>query len=801
MFQLRLRLLRKGSLENYTNWETLCKKHPVRALVLIEAMASTWSEESPSSLDETRSAPMDRADQLYDQDFKALKDVAETHADEVWDLFIPHIVKLTDLKPIPQYDRRLAKWQKDSESRLDKYTNIKRAIVELVIVAGSKLAKNMPDELLSRTAHLEENTSVIIQEILITIYSHLPANCADSGVRWLLADPARFQLGPGYDEPTWMPAVRLVKALSPYCSEDIFRALESTIISYHAEDERRSAKHDLRAWRDGYFDDYWGRAQHFLLPALDSLRVLSQTRSLIAVLNRKYENYNEHRFLRCPPISGGWIGSKLDKSLDRISDRSWLEIIKNKDIPVSHAKWVQVDEDHAVTATIEQFAESLGKIAKRFPERFGQLALHFPLDAHPYYVAAIIDALAKNSVDKDLPETEKSDWTPAKIPTAEAVLDRFKAGEDRETAISFCRLLRARSEENWSDTAIQRLINYAQHHPDLETDKLNLHCDKTAHEATVQMLYQNTINCVRGVAAEAIGALLWHHTDWLEKLRYGIDALIRDYHPAVRMAAIDAIMPVLNINKVLAVNWFCQACNDDLRIAASPRALLFFNYSFNSHAEQITPLVQAMINSPLEEVAQEGAEEATARWLFQNLFEDELKSCRNGTIPQRKGVAQVAAHFLQDEKYFARCQDLLTPLINDPDGEVRKEAAKMARNPNFLKTVTNRNFLHTYINSKAYIDNSSSIVYDLKEFSGSLLPLSEIIFDICKIFSTTLLEKTRDASLHILHSVSEIYSVLLRLYEQAQDNAVIRDRCLDIWDMLFENRVGMVQELTKVIEK
>jgi hypothetical protein len=805
MFDLRLRLVHQGIHANYINWKALCQKYPIRTLQLIESFVSTWSEELPdtSSKPKTSSAPIDRIDNLYDEDIKVLKDIAESHPTETWNYFIPHIARLTEFQPTPNYDDRLVKWQNDMLAHADRYTGIRRGIVELVIAAGQRLASGNPEELLKRTTALENSISIVIQEIIINIYSKLKPSYADNGVRWLLADTLRFQLGSGYDEPVWLPAVRLVKSLSPYCSETIFRELEAAIIHCHTADEKRLAKHYLNAWRDGYFGDYWGRPQYFLLPALDSKRLLPTTLNLITVLNRKYKNYDKDRFLRAGRVSGGWIGSKLEQSLARISDCSWQTIIENKNIPISHNQWQQVDKDHAVTSTVEQFSRSLGRIAKRFPERFAQLALRLPQNVHPYYVSAIIDALALKEPQGDVPVSEKASWCPADFGTIENVLLKYYAGSDRDSAMSLCRLIDARPEESWSDEPIAKLINFAMNHPDLEPGKLNIHCDKSSTEATIQELYDNTINCVRGVAAEAIGALLWAHTDWLDKFRIGIEALVSDSHPVVRMVAIDALLPVLNIDKDLAVNWFCLACRDDLRIAASPKAVHFFNYAFISHAEQLATLVKAMVASPLDDVAQEGAEEVTARWLFQDLFGKELKDCINGSISHRKGVAQVAAHFLHDDKYSARCKELLIPLINDPEKDVRKELTRIARSHAFFRSTVNQSFINVYIKSKAYIDHPSGVIDSLKEFSGSLLPLSEIIFDICKIFSSTLLEESRNLSLQIPHTASEIYSLLLRLYEQSEglNNAQIRDQCLDLWDMLFENRVGMVQELTKAIEK
>ena len=305
------------------------------------------------------------------------------------------------------------------------------------------------------------------------------------------------------------------------------------------------------------------------------------------------------------------------------------------------------------------------------------------------------------------------------------------------------------------------------------------------------------------MVAEAFGQLLWSHTDWMGKFMSGIEALVNDPHPAVRMASIEALLPMLNIDEDQAVKWFCNACAGDLRVAASRRAVEFFNYTVQSHFEQIGPIIQKMVHSSIDDVAREGAMEVTARWLFHRFFKQELQECREGTTPQRKGVAQVASHFLHDKKYSARCQDLLLPLLNDPDKEVRSEIYNILRSTDFLNESTNEEFLEAYIRSKAFANNPDGFVYILEDFPGSLLPLSEAIFTICEVFSTTLKEKSRDVGSVIPHAVSGTSSILLRLYEQAQtaENAQIANRCLGIWDVLFENRVGIVRELTNAIEK
>lgn len=806
MFQLRLRLARTGTVSNFVDWKSFCARHPLRAFQLIEALVSTWDSDGGDDEQETAypAANRSRMENWTDDDITALSNAVERCPADVWDLFVPHIERLTAFEAKP-YDRRSERWREDGLSvHKSSYTEIARGIVQLVSTAGSTLLAKQPQELLARTASLENSTSCITQEIFISVYAHLLASHADIGIQWLLSDPNRLHLGSGHTEPEWMPAVRLIKVLSPHCSGALFENLEDMLVHYHSSEEKRLAEYYLKGWREGFFGDYWGRTQHFLLPSLDATRTRASTAGLIVVLRRKFNHYPKEHFLKRARGSGGWIGSKLDASIEKISDRAWLEIINNDRIPKQSHKWKQIDHDHAAVSSVEQFSRSLERIATRFPERFGRLALQFPENVHTEYVSAVLNAIGQKKPKSDIPEKERPEWHPASVKTVEDVLAKFQSGDDRETAISLCRLIRERAEENWSENVIERLISYGINHDDPEPTKLNIYCDKNTEEATIDILFQNTINCVRGVAAEAIGSLLWNHTDWLERLKPGIASLVNDPHPAVRMASINTLLPVLNIDRDLAVAWFCKACESDLRVAASPRAVEFFNYTIESHFDQIAPIIRLMVRSPLEEVSQEGAEEIAARWLFHEMFEKELSECRNGEIPQRRGIAQVAASFVNNERYAERCQELLLPLFNDPERSVRTETLKIM----YRDILSNRlakysGFMNAYIRSAAFTDDPSGIVHNLTDFSGSLIPLAETIFAFCEVFSTTLREKSREAGSHVPYTTSQVCSLLLRLYEQAMgaNYTEISNRCLDIWDMLFKSRVGMIRQLTSAIEK
>jgi hypothetical protein len=809
MFELRLHLARRGIAKDWVNWPQLTAKHPLRAVQLLEAIASTWTTGDTQDIglgSRPACAVHSHLEQWSDADRKSLMKVAAIHPEYVWEQLMPHIDRLTTVTGEDVH--HIQAWQDGKHLHVPKgYTGAARGMVELAAEAGKTLAQRDPMAGLARTRPINNSRSPITQSVLAEVYAALSHAHADETLAWLMADPDRLSLGSGEREPEWMPAVRLISAQSPHCSENTFRRLENWLINNHDPDERKIAEWCLKGWREGVFYDFWGRAQHFLLPALCPHRRLKKTTDLIGVLARKFAGYDQARFLRSGHFIRGWVGSPLPtKGLERVSDKSWLRIINNKKIANEHGhKSKQVGPDALAESSVFTFSRDLARLAKRFPERFGRLALQFPADVHPNYMKAILEGM-KESQPKEVPDEEKSAWKPASAELIEAVLAKFNIGEDRELASTFCWLLHDRADEQWSDAIVAKLIHYATEHPNPEPGRLNVWSSETGRDvahATVDGLVQNILNCVRGVGALAAGALLRHHHEWLERLKPCLDRLVSDPHPVVRTAALEACLPVLNIDRDQAVAWFCAASRGDLRVAASQVGVHFFNCCMQSHEKQLAPVIRRMLTADSEEVVQEGAEEVTARWLFHGMFVEELKACRQGSTPQRKGVAQVASLFLPKSEYLDRCEELLLPLYEDEDVDVRRETGHAFRGQEVFSLPDAPGMVARYIKSKAFADDPSPLLWSLKEFPGSLTPFSEPILMICEVFSSSLRDPSRDMSTRIAGDAHTIPPLLLRLYEQAygQGETQALQRCLDAWDLLFENRVGATRELMQAIEQ
>ncbi len=802
MFELRLELARRGTFRDFVEWEDL---PPRRALQLLEAILFSWTTDDVSqAAGRGGSGRVSRCESWTLRDCEVLERATRNLPELAWELVMPHLCRLAPSEASEPYV--LERWlDGDRHGIRQGMESIPHGLLRLAMPAGRELATRDGVAFWACTAELRLHPSPVVQYVLMDTYVALPSGCANEALQWLLGDRSRLSIGTGATEPEWMPAARLIEALSPHCDDATFRLLEESITHYHAPNERRAAEYWLASWERGYFGDYWGRAQHFLLPALYRRRRSDATEGLIGVLERKFGGYSMERFCRAGRSHFGVVGSTLRAgSLERMSDNAWLALIANKDIPEDSRcrEWLN---GHWEESSVLHFSRDLENIAARFPERFARLALRFPEDANAHYKAAILSGCQRTEPNV-VPEADKAVWRPAGIELLAAVLQKFGNDDSRAYAMGFCWLMRQRASETWHADAIDQLMDYACNHPDPETDKLvvgNTGGGFDLAKATVETLINNALNTVRGAAGLTMASLLWHHPELLPRLGTAIIRMVRDSHPAVRIAAVEACCAVLWIDKDKAIDWFCEACSGDLRVAASSEAVEFFNCGISTHHAKLAPLVLAMLRSSYAEVAMEGAKEVAARWLFHDYFSEELTAClRDGTVPQRKGVGDVAASFVTKPEYFRRCADIIDALKDDPEREVRRLVASAFKEPEVLATPDGIDLACRFVSSHAFDDDPTTLIRGLEGYAGDLLPFKEVVFSMCRQFVGPLNAASRDPSGSIGWDLSQFLPMVMRLYEQATDRQDLDtlSRCLDAWDAMFEKRVGVVHELAKVMD-
>jgi len=255
-------------------------------------------------------------------------------------------------------------------------------VVKLCIEAGTELASKNSDEFWSNTQALLQTKSFVINYILCSVYKNLDSSFADTAIKWLMNTYPDYIYGTAESEPKWIPASNLIKAFSPYCSDELFNELEYSITYLKEFDLLRRAKRALPSWKDGYFHSYWGEAQYFLLPSLSKKRRSKQANELLNVLIRKFEKYSNNEFTSGLKTRGGTVTSSIPRErLSKISNTAWLNIISNKNIPDNaEFNWNNYEDNRIRETSKYYFSSDLEFIAKKQPNRFAKLALSFPDD-------------------------------------------------------------------------------------------------------------------------------------------------------------------------------------------------------------------------------------------------------------------------------------------------------------------------------------------------------------------------------------------------------------------------------------
>jgi hypothetical protein len=800
MFEMRLTLARRGIYREHISWDKI--EHE-RVWRLLDAVVTSWTADDLPT-DYIRGNPSSRREAFSNDDLQYLIAAIQKQPGIAWLSLIEHIRRLS-----PAFDeegrRALELWLDGDRFQIRHgLESAPHALVSLCIEAGKCLAEVNGEQFWNETCLLRLDPSPILQFIFVEVYAILPESLADAAVEWVLDDLTRLTVGTGVHEVEWMPTARLFAVTSAHCSDAVFQRLEKTLVYYHSPDELRDAEYWLPSTRSGYFGDYWGRAQYFLLPALCQERCSVDTKGLIGVLTRKFDSYPQQRFISGSESRGGFVGSTIStESLNRISDKSWLAIVKNQNVSGRRGDWRRVLNGRIEESSVLQFSRQLATMAKQYPERFARLALSFTENVPSEYKAAILEALQETE-GKDIPNSIKAEWTPASIASVEAVLANFGTDANETYASQYCWLMCHRADEAWSPASLEKLRDYATNHPVPKPGMLQIWPANVGPDprlASIDSLEDNTLNSVRSVAAIAIGEQMWNNAAHLATFRETVLQICDDPHPTVLVGAARMCVPILNIDKDFAIACFERIASHDLRAAASRHGTYFFNSGMQSHHEQLARVVRQMIKDDRDDVATRGACEVAARWLFNDFFVPEVESCMTGRASLRKGLAQIAVHFVAKPEYIEKCQRIIRSLQDDEDKEVRQIIARVAHDASILAIPGGIKLMSSFIGSRAFQDDPDAILYALSEYSGDLVPFSGVLFSICDQLVGPLRDASRDPRTSVMNDVSQFVPILLRLYEQAEDAAHVEvaSRCLDCLDAMFGQRIGVTREIAQLI--
>jgi len=777
LFALRLRLMLRGSsIRSYFNWEKLSESDAKRCITLFKFSVLQLIDSYRDFPSEVSEDKLPFSGSFRWSDIQHIARAAEKVASYTWKGLVRCMTNRRDLivSAIKQFHR----YDDEDISRMQnkfRLPEILLASEKILAAACQVLAKKQPGEFAEELEVAFDLLPKDLQRAAVEAMIAAPDDWSDDAITWLCDHPACFELGRSTGSSRWEPALKVIERFSPCCSEGVFQRLEETVLAYQDPNLRSSfewQRESLRANR--IVGNCFGRAQHVLLPAIPRERLSSKAKSLLRQWDRKFQLFPLYNG---PRSQGRWVSSPIPReALPRVTDKQWLRIIE-RDWSKRRFRWKQMGADHVGEANHEQFARDMREMARWQPQRFAKLSLRIPKEAYSGYLDAIVSALdsagpPKPQTESGKPSTWQSTladlWEPATGDQIEAVLDHVGFSDNHDQAISYCRLIEARTDANWSPRVLKRLIRYATEHPDPATKEFSVSSTGPNGEVRPDIL-TSAINCVRGCAAEAIHRLLFLQPNLFDTFL------------------------LLNIDKDTAIDLFARACElDDDRILEVRYANDFIAYAWHSHLDHLEPIIERMMNSDNPQVASHGAAWATGAWLQTGRMESWMSTCKSGSVPQRKGVADVASDWIRNEDFTQKCIELLEGFFNNDSSEVRGKAGSVFRGDDILHRSEVIALSQRFVDTIAFDDDPGRLLSSLESYTGNLKSYAETLLKACEKFSGELAEASRDFSTSIAGDTRELAILMLRLYQQSQDSGdrELQMKCLDAWDMIIRSRVG-----------
>ena len=592
-------------------------------------------------------------------------------------------------------------------------------------------------------------------------------------------------------------AKRIIEKHSKSCSDELYWRLENEIYYFHEEDELRYAKYrfdyNMENRKSGNVLivcwPYWGKVQHYLMPALDCNRISKKASELIVVLQRRFNNLDTTH--KRSIVTGGWVGSTIGSIADKISDKQWLRIMGNKK---TYKHWPKGEGD-ILESSPEQFARNLERIGEKDPNKVARLALKLPDKVDNHYISAIYHTIGKKEANKE--NAEKENWEPVRMDVAQQLFLKFSNRDDINVATSFCRTLQNRADENWNDKILSMVSNIAKNHVNPENGKMNVLSSEDKEGKSVNSLHSNSMNCVRGCAAEAIASLLWEDKDRYEKLKDTVEAVVNDKHLAVNMAAIECICPIMNIDREMATKCFFDLAKKDIRIVAHPYAYNLFYNLFQDNEESIKQTVLQMYQSEYEDVSEVGARHVANMNLIFGCFENIVFYDAKKTKEQKQGILGVAINLLENQKFHEKCKIIIELFLNDKETLSNSYSQILYRGS--VSVVEDLEFIVKIVTAKATRLMMHHFVDFINENDAPIEGFKDIILGMCQNIVQNTQGEVNNINSELYGIAPELSKLIASLYDRTQGDLNVNQQCLDMWDMMFEHRIGTVRELTQSI--
>ncbi len=628
--------------------------------------------------------------------------------------------------------------------------------------ALSKLAREAPNSFERIARPLRKSEYETVQFLLMRAYAATGERFADEAIDYLCEHARRLRCG-YFDAGLSHRASRdLIQAATPHCSTERLANLEAILLGYYTNGEQTADGRQRR-----------GETQFDLLLAIDHTRRSASVQARIGEWQRKF-----CRKAPAQPARSGmcFVGSPISaKAVEKMNDEQWLGALAR--YSSRELEW----RDGAPVGGPHELGQMLEAQVKKDPARFARLVLSFPDGTNPAYFQAVLRGLGSS--------TENAQGI------FEACRHCYRLA-NRPAGLEFCRLAEKIPELPWPEDLLGAIAWYATEDPDPDHESWRTEASggRCYYGGDI---YTAGINCVRGTAAGALRALLSADTGRLPRFLPTLRRMVRDPSIAVRSCVATTLLPVLSLDRDLAVALFSELCETEDVLLKTHYMEKFMRYATATHFEQLRPHVERMLCSSDSEVAQVGARRACIASFDREDVAELRDKCVSGSESLRLGAAQVFAANVGDARFCSVCEAELLRFFDDPSDKVRDSAAACFDHLDNDALGHVPGLMVGFQSSAAFEAYHEHLIRALEETTAQL---PDVTISVCERFIEIAGSAAGDMRTRAASDAHRLSDLIIRAYHQAGDGAV-RERCLDTIDNLLRVGATGLQEALSEFER
>lgn len=764
LFDLLLRAVREGWLDAAGDWWHSCHALPKKSAAMAAALLDEFIKRKCILNPTGNPFPAHTNENSFPADY--CPQLAQTGYEEFIARILPVIACEVKNRKCPDQNDRDLIWQFTS---LGNTYHFAESLLEALGKAAVNLAKASPQKYRALTADAQEPVSHTLGFILLQGWIANPASLADECAHYLSRDASRLRIGydivsnSGGDGPHYLTR-EAIRGIGPHCASDRYDLLEASILNFKSDFESPQTS---------------GYTQLKLLRCLPEARLGAAAQHRLAELLRKFPTPEAD--LAPEPMKMRLVPSPISvDAIAKMNTENWISAMRT---------YHQDRSAIGLRGGAHQLALALKYQVQTDRTRYAKMLAELPGDIAPSY----FDQILRGLVDNEKENGQQGDFHPASVEEIRLAVLRVHALPERAHAGSICHVIGRLAGRGVPDELLVLLSDYAINDPS-PTEEDWMPSEKRGTPFWGGDPLSAGMNSGRGAAAWAMGSVLLAEPNCWPKIEATVRRLVEDESVAVRSCAIRCLLALLNLDRKLAVDLFVKLAEEKGEAAlATAEVENFIHHGMYPHYPRLRLLLRRMLRHNDKHARVVAARQITVAAFDERYGSEDLKLAMEASPECRAACAEIFAANLRNALVGAVCRERLMELFEDPDKEVRAKAAEVFHSLEDTQLSNESELINCYIESTAFADGRSPLLYALHNSNAHLPDISCAILE--KIVERQL---AFHPNTNLSHDVFLLPELVLRLYRQTDDSSV-RRRCLDVVDRMLEFGVGTVDaELGKV---